>query len=272
LRYIIKMVNYAEGKIYKIIAKETDKVYYGSTCNSLKRRLKGHLDELKRGTTITSKEILQYENYEIILVENFACVNKKELLDRENYWIKNNECVNKIMFNFNEDFSKGKIYKIVSPSHPELVYYGSTIGKLNTRLYKHKLHECSSKLITCYNDAKIELIENWPCENRQELEKRERYYIDTFECVNINVPGRTQAERKKKYDDTHKEKLQNYRNENKKRKVDYDKKRRNENKEKIQERRKLTFVCECGSTSTTDHKSRHIRSKIHQDFINNNLN
>ena len=35
-------------------------------------------------------------------------------------------------------YSRGKIYKIISPSHPELVYYGSTCNDLYKRLHQHK--------------------------------------------------------------------------------------------------------------------------------------
>ena len=43
-------------------------------------------------------------------------------------------------------------------------------------------------------NCKIELLEHFPCENRDELLKREGYYIKKTECVNKIVPGRTNKE------------------------------------------------------------------------------
>ena len=37
-------------------------------------------------------------------------------------------------------------------------------------------------------DAKIMLLENYPCKNRKQLHAREVYYIDKMNCVNKNIP------------------------------------------------------------------------------------
>jgi hypothetical protein len=102
------------------------------------------------------------------------------------------------------DYQKGKIYKIWSPSN-NLTYYGSTVQSLSQRLAKHQYtYKCfvngdtkSSKtsfLILKYEDYKIELIENYPCNNVEQLRKREGEYIQSNECVNYQVAGRTKEE------------------------------------------------------------------------------
>jgi hypothetical protein len=56
---------------------------------------------------------------------------------------------------------------------------------------------CSSfKLLDEYgiDNCKIELVEAYPCENKEELRKREGYWIKLEECVNKTVAGRTQRE------------------------------------------------------------------------------
>ena len=95
------MVDYSLGKIYKIVCNTTGLTYYGSTCEpTLARRLAGHRDSFKRfkrgkTTNITSFKVLESENHAIILVESFPCIDKMNLLQRERYYIENNECVNK---------------------------------------------------------------------------------------------------------------------------------------------------------------------------------
>ena len=44
---------------------------------------------------MTSFEIVNFEDVKIILIENFPCKTKYELLAREQYYIDNNICVNK---------------------------------------------------------------------------------------------------------------------------------------------------------------------------------
>ncbi len=92
------------------------------------------------------------------------------------------------------DYSQGKIYKIVC-NKTGLIYIGSTYRTLEHRLKEH-IDNCnkyidkksnsliSSIYVIYYNNYTIELIENFPCQNRRELEKREFYYISNSDCVN----------------------------------------------------------------------------------------
>lgn len=93
------MVNYKDGKIYKIVG--CGMVYYGSTCDkTLARRLSGHVSSYKwelagkRKDNVSSFKIIESGDYKIILVEKFPCDSKDELYARERYYIENNECVN----------------------------------------------------------------------------------------------------------------------------------------------------------------------------------
>jgi hypothetical protein len=83
-------------------------------------------------------------------------------------------------------YDTSKIYIIKSPS-TDLVYVGSTIHELNERFSRHKCKSnvCTSKEILKFNDAYIELIENYPCKSYRELLEREKYFISiTPNCVN----------------------------------------------------------------------------------------
>ena len=89
-------------------------------------------------------------------------------------------------------YQEGKIYKIVCNITGE-VYIGSTIEKyLCDRLGTHKGHkDCVSRNIINRGDYKIELIKDYPCNSKKELEEEEGKYIRNNTCINIKIPHRT---------------------------------------------------------------------------------
>jgi hypothetical protein len=93
------------------------------------------------------------------------------------------------------NFQNGKIYAIRSHQTAQ-VYVGSTIQPLSVRLGKHRLpsNSTSSRAIMRFPDAYIELIENYPCADKNELNRREGEFIRTMDCVNKIIAGRTPAE------------------------------------------------------------------------------
>lgn len=96
------------------------------------------------------------------------------------------------------DYAKAKIYQIISPNHP-LPYIGSTTQPLCKRMVTHRTpsNHCSSRIVINAGDAYIELIEEYPCENKEQLNRREGEVIRQRECVNRCIAGRTQTERNK---------------------------------------------------------------------------
>ena len=94
------MVNYNEGKIYKIICNLTNEIYIGSTCKPLARRLVEHICGFKRwkngkGDNVKSFQIIERDDYSIVLIENVNCETKEQLLRRERFHIETNACINK---------------------------------------------------------------------------------------------------------------------------------------------------------------------------------
>ena len=87
------MPNYQESKIYKLVCNKTGMIYYGSTTQLLSKRKSEHKTKIK-GRPSVSKKIIENEDYDIILVEDFPCERKEQLLMRERYYIDNNECIN----------------------------------------------------------------------------------------------------------------------------------------------------------------------------------
>ena len=123
------------------------------------------------------------------------------------------------------DYSNGKIYKLWCPDN-ELIYIGSTIQPLHVRLGGHKRNakaknSCSSKLLfQASNEVKIELIEEYPCNNKMELTKKEGEHIRLNKCVNRVIPGRTPKEyyqdykeERKEYFKKNEEKIKEYKKE-----------------------------------------------------------
>tara|TARA_R110000782_G_scaffold243051_1_gene329592 strand:+ start:68 stop:604 length:537 start_codon:yes stop_codon:yes gene_type:complete len=148
------------------------------------------------------------------------------------------------------DYQKGKIYKLWSPqSEEDEVYYGSTCDDLRFRKSKHKnnYNTCSSKILfEKYDDVRIELVEDYPCNNKAELNKKEGEYIRENNCLNKRISGRTQKEyiednrekileQKREYRENNKEKLIEWRENNREKileqKREYDKKNKEQRKE-----------------------------------------
>ena len=102
------MVNYSNGKIYKIqptCDHEEGEVYYGSTTKKyLSQRMDEHRSKYKLWKkqmyghirVFTLFEKYSVENCEIVFVELVNCNSKDELLAREKHHIKSNNCLNKV--------------------------------------------------------------------------------------------------------------------------------------------------------------------------------
>jgi hypothetical protein len=133
-------------------------------------------------------------------------------------------------------YLNGKIYMITT-QHNCKIYIGSTIQTLEERLKDHKTRYnlwktdntrqtfLSSFELLDFDDYKIELIENFPCDTEQELYKREGFYMKLHRpfIVNIHILTRTQQE---------------WRDEHKPLKQGINKKYYEENKEYIKEQHK----------------------------------
>ena len=106
----------------------------------------------------------------------------------------------------NNKYQHGKIYRITDNSYT-LFYYGSTVQELSARMSGHrrdyqcfingKYHKVS--VFDIFDEfgtdsCKIELVELFPCDSKDELRKREGYHIQNNECVNKRIAGRTRKE------------------------------------------------------------------------------
>jgi len=146
------------------------------------------------------------------------------------------------------DYQKGKIYKLWSPQGTEdEIYFGSTTDKLYKRKNQHKSkRNCkSSILFEKYDDVRIEVLEEYPCNNKNELIKKEGEYIRNNKCLNRNIPDRTIKE----YRENNKDKITEYQKEyqqkwykiNKKKLTEQHKNWNEQNKEVVAEQKKIYY-------------------------------
>lgn len=158
------------------------------------------------------------------------------------------------------NYQTGKIYKITS-NQTDQVYIGSTCSPLSQRMANHRScmragrpgHYITSFAIVQYDDAVITLVEECPCESKEQLIRRERFHIEnTPNCLNRCMPGRTMAEY-----------YQANRNQILAQKIEY----RAVNREAIAARRVERIVCECGVITTSRNMAKHRRTAKHLQIV-----
>lgn len=178
----------------------------------------------------------------------------------------------------NNRYENGKIYTIRS-HQTDKYYIGSTCLELYKRLWKHRdcykrfqkggVKYISSFEIIKFDDHYIELLENFKCETKNELERKEGEFIRKYkdEVVNMVVAGRTIEEWRADNKDKIKIQMKVYRDNNKDKIHKVWKQNYEKNKEIILEKMKEKFICDCGSEFRKKDKSRHNKSIKHMNFI-----
>ena len=143
------------------------------------------------------------------------------------------------------EYQNGKIYKVWDNSYTKC-YVGSTTESLAQRMSKHRCYYKqwlvgSKKKLMVYElfnefgviNCKIELIENYPCQSKAELEAREGHHIRNLDSINKRIEGRTKKEYRESIKEKMKEYSSEYRETNKELIREQRKQYRQENKEKI---------------------------------------
>lgn len=185
-----------------------------------------------------------------------------------------------------KSFQNGRVYKIWNTIDGE-IYVGSTTQPLSKRMWRHKndsmkaippqrIHKHMKDLGA--DNFSIELIEEFPCNNVEQLHKKEGEWVRKIATLNDRIPGRTFQE----YMDENKTKKSDYDRQyyqdNKDKLLNYQQTYAAENKEKIRESKRNYYennkekflerqLCICGESTTKQHKLRHERGQIHQRFL-----
>lgn len=229
------VLNYAQGRVYWIRShNDPELVYYGSTTQSLSQRLAGHKREYIRwkngkGSWVTSFRVLEAGAVYIELVERVNASSKEELTAREGKYIRDNECVNKVI-----------------PGRTRAEYHAEHKEELNARYRQYRadhLDELKAKDREYHaehreeRNAKSKLY--YMNNRREALEEKKGYYIDKKDLIlaqrkdhyrknTENVKARTQAYRAQHRDTLHQK-----------------------------------YSCECGGRYIYTSKSRHNKTKHH---------
>ena len=189
------MVNYRNGKIYKIVCNITDECYIGSTCEpTLAMRMSKHVGDFKmwkagKKNRISSFDIIERGNYNIYLIESFPCNSKDELRAREGTTIRqyksNYECTNKNIagrtskeyeidrretkkeyreINKERIHAQGKIYR--ENNKDKIKEKGKKYHEAN----KDKIKEKNKK----YNEDNTNTIKRWYEKNKEKLSAKSK--------------------------------------------------------------------------------------------------
>jgi hypothetical protein len=210
------------------------------------------------------------------------------------------------------NYQLGKVYKLVN-NVDDKIYVGSTCHSLKRRKQEHKDKSKISPNTLVYrhivnigwDNVDIVLIEDVPCNSKEELWQRERYYTELYNSELNTLRPITSVEEKR-------ETRQIYHQNNideiiEKRKIHYqknitkmseknkkyyynniekmsekNKKWRQNNKEKIKEERKIRYdeyknivKCKCGGTYNSNFsckKERHENTEKHNKYLAFNIN
>ena len=125
------------------------------------------------------------------------------------------------------------------------------------------------------DDFYIELYEEFPCENKEQLTKREGEVIREIGTLNQVVAGRSAKEYFQYNKEKIKEKARQYYKDNNDEILEKKKEYYNNvaihnyemNKEVLLQTRKEKITCECGSTFRKADFSQHIKCKKHLSYI-----
>lgn len=146
----------------------------------------------------------------------------------------------------------GKIYKIFNTIDDKIYVGSSTQSTLAKRMSQHrnvyKRDRCKNIKLYIHmkeigiDNFKIELIELYPCNSKDELHAREGHWCRTLNAeLNMTMPGRT---------------IEQYRIDNR------------ENK-KLDNAKRLAikFQCTCGGKTDSHHLAAHRKSNQHQFYL-----
>lgn len=201
------------------------------------------------------------------------------------------------------NYNDGKIYELYNLINDD-VYVGSTCEVLSRRKAKH-WYQAKNKPSPVHKAMmeiglehwKIRLIEDFPCERKEQLNAREGHWIRERGTLNCRIAGRTQREYykdnceviKQRTRDWHAENPERHRatskawaEANKEKVAEYKKQWQEENremiavknheryeaqKEEISARRRERVMCECGQEVGRAYLTRHKKSKTHRRIV-----
>ena len=152
------------GRIYKITSNETDKVYIGSTTQTLNKRLSTHKGDYKcylnnnNLANVTSFEIVKYDDAKIELLIEKTFSSKEEMRRLEGCYIqKEDNVVNKLIAGRTEQ-ERGVVYREEN---------------------QEKLKETNKKYYESHKEIIAEKTKEYRDNHKQEIADRNKNYRET---------------------------------------------------------------------------------------------
>ena len=185
------------------------------------------------------------------------------------------------------DYSKAKIYKIINDVSDD-IYIGATCQLLSKRMAEHRKSMKSKRdnhlkiyqkmLEIGVEHFKILLIAETPCENVEQLRAIEGEYIRQLGTLNSQVAGRTSSDYCKEFKERYYPQKFVYKENNRdsinEKNREYYRERKDviceKNRQRYNEITSEKMTCEvCGTIHNKKNKPLHLRSKKHQEALNN---
>ena len=184
------------------------------------------------------------------------------------------------------DYSKAKIYKIINGVSDD-IYIGATCQPLSKRMAEHRISLKSSrdkhvKLYQKMNEIGVEhfkilLIKETPCDNVEQL-RAIGEYIRELGTLSSQIAGRTSSDYNKEYKERYYPQKKIYKENNRdiineKSHEYYNSKKEEINikhKKRYEDITSVKMTCNvCGTVRNKKNKPLHLRSKKHQEALNN---
>ena len=167
------------------------------------------------------------------------------------------------------NYQDGKIYKIYNTINDNF-YVGSTTQKLSQRMKDHRSNCKRLPHLFLYKEMieygkehfYIELLEKYPCNDKEELAKKEGEYIRSLKPPmnqRMLILYDNRPERYKQYYELNKDRIKEKQNPRNKQYYE-------QNKEKI---KNYKVECECGCVVTRHNLQQHKQTKKHKKLIAN---
>ena len=233
-------IDYSKSVIYKIQHKEEIHLLYIGSTSNFRTRKNTHKCEcsnpnqknynLKKNIMI--RDFGGWEMFNIIQIKEFPCNNKRELEKEEDNILIETHAIMNTNRAFVSDEEKKK----------------------NSIEFSKKYYEKNKDKIKKYNkeyskNNKDKINENSRNRRKQNPEKFKEVYEKNKDKINENARNR--------------------RKQNPEKFKELDKNNRLKNLEKIKEVRSIQYTCICGGCYKSNHKSTHLKTKKHLDFLLN---
>lgn len=190
------MPNYKLGKIYKIISKDSNLIYIGSTISSLKKRMNEHrcnmlayLKDENYNRKQDSWKLLIFEDAEIKLIEKYPCSSKRELEERERYYIENvglDWVVNERLPAANKEIRRkrnNELRKIAREKNKDTINRQNRERYANDEEYRKRIQEIGKQRRTDFKAEKAQSDKKYRENNREKVldnKKRLHYWIKSW--------------------------------------------------------------------------------------------